>query len=106
VAFTASRSHRFAWRALDVVQGCDDKVAALERWLAENGCAAAETGFVGNDVNDLACMELVGCGIAAGDAHPTVLAAADLVLGSAGGRGAVRELADAMLALQVVSPGR
>ncbi|MFA5882569.1 MAG: acylneuraminate cytidylyltransferase [Acidimicrobiia bacterium] len=83
---------------LDVVQGCDDKVAALEEWLTDRGIEAGETGFVGNDINDLACMARVGCGIAVADAHPSVLAAADLVLGLAGGRGAVRELADLVLA--------
>ncbi len=35
-----------------------------------------------------------------------VLAAADLVLGSPGGRGAVRELADALLALARATAGR
>ena len=89
---------RCAKLGLDVVQGCEDKVAALEEWLSDRGIAAGETGFVGNDINDLACMARVGCGIAVADAHPSVLAAADLVLGQPGGRGAVRELADLVLA--------
>lgn len=82
---------------LDVVQGCDDKVSVMERWLADRGLTATATAYVGNDVNDLPGMARVGCAVAVADAHPDVLAAADLVLACAGGRGAVRELADALL---------
>ena len=79
-------------------RGEENKVAALEEWLSDRGIAAGETGFVGNDINDLACMARVGCGIAVADAHPSVLMAADLVLGRPGGHGAVRELAELVLA--------
>jgi 3-deoxy-D-manno-octulosonate 8-phosphate phosphatase KdsC-like HAD superfamily phosphatase len=43
-------------------------------------------------------MALVGWSIAVADAHPTVRAAARLVLQRPGGFGAVRELADLVLA--------
>jgi N-acylneuraminate cytidylyltransferase len=45
-------------------------------------------------------MRLVGCGVAVADAHPDVLAAADLVLTRAGGHGAVRELCDRIAAVR------
>jgi 3-deoxy-D-manno-octulosonate 8-phosphate phosphatase KdsC-like HAD superfamily phosphatase len=54
----------------------------------------AQVVYLGNDVNDLECMPLVACGVAVADAHPDVLAAADIVLSQSGGRGAVRELCD------------
>jgi N-acylneuraminate cytidylyltransferase len=50
--------------------------------------------YVGNDVNDLDCMRLVGCAVAVADAHPRALACADIVLSRRGGHGAVRELCD------------
>ena len=83
---------------LDVVQGVDDKVTELTRWLDERGIDPASAVYVGNDVNDLGCMGFVGCGVAVSDAHPEVLASASAVLTHAGGHGAVRELADAILA--------
>jgi N-acylneuraminate cytidylyltransferase len=82
---------------LDVVQGIDDKVPAMTAWLAERNLDPERTIYVGNDVNDLPCMRLVGCAVAVADAHPAVLAEADVVLPEPGGNGAVRFLADAIL---------
>jgi 3-deoxy-D-manno-octulosonate 8-phosphate phosphatase KdsC-like HAD superfamily phosphatase len=53
--------------------------------------------YVGNDINDLACMNAVGYAVAVGDAHSTVLEQADLVLSARGGFGAIRELCDLLL---------
>jgi N-acylneuraminate cytidylyltransferase len=53
--------------------------------------------YLGNDVNDLSCMEAVGWPIAVADAHPEVLRAARVILDTRGGQGAVRELADRVL---------
>ncbi len=80
------------------VSGCRDKVGALVRWMAERGHEPSRIAYVGNDLNDLAAMKLVGWPIAPADAHPAVLAAARLVLGRNGGDGAVRELCDRLLA--------
>ena len=53
---------------------------------------------MGNDLNDLPVMAAVGWPIAVADAHPEVLRAARLVLSRPGGRGAVREVCDLVLA--------
>ncbi|MDN3497221.1 acylneuraminate cytidylyltransferase [Planococcus sp. APC 4015] len=82
---------------VDVRQGIDDKAAALRAWADAVGVPLARIAYLGNDVNDLACLELVGWPVAVRDAHPLVLAAARTVLGSAGGEGAVRELAELVL---------
>ena len=74
--------------------GVTDKRAILEQWLAEKSVAPRDCVFVGNDVNDLDCMQYVGCSVAVADAHPDVLRVVSLVLRSEGGRGAVRELTD------------
>lgn len=82
---------------VDVIQGLDDKAAALADWAAREGIDLARVAYVGNDVNDLGCLELVGWPVAVPDAHPRVLAAARVILGRRGGDGAVRELAERVL---------
>lgn len=81
-----------------VIHGLDDKTTALQRWAEENGVDLARTAYVGNDVNDLEAMALVGWPVAVADARPEVRAAARVVLSRAGGQGAVRELIDRVLA--------
>lgn len=88
---------RAAKLRVDVRQGVDDKAGALRAWADAAGIPLARIAYLGNDVNDLACLELVGWPVAVRDAHPLVLAAARTVLGSAGGEGAVRELAELVL---------
>jgi YrbI family 3-deoxy-D-manno-octulosonate 8-phosphate phosphatase len=79
-------------------QGVEDKLAALRRVVAEQRIGLGEVIYVGNDINDLECMLNVACGIAVADAHPEVSARADLVLKAKGGRGALRELSDIIVA--------
>jgi YrbI family 3-deoxy-D-manno-octulosonate 8-phosphate phosphatase len=50
--------------------------------------------YIGNDLPDIPCMQAVGCGVAVADAHAEVLDAADIVLRTPGGQGAIRELVD------------
>ena len=91
---------RCAKLGLEVFHGIDDKVAVMTTWLQGAGISAERCIYVGNDVNDLACMHLVGCSMAPADAHPEALAMVDVVLGYPGGDGAVRQVADAILALR------
>jgi len=82
---------------VEVLQAQTDKAAALEAWALRHDISLDRVAYLGNDVNDLGCFELVGWPIAVPEAHPRLLTAARLVLGGAGGRGAVRELADLVL---------
>ncbi|WP_019158021.1 acylneuraminate cytidylyltransferase [Brevibacterium senegalense] len=79
---------------VDVLQGIDEKAAALTAWIADRGLDPDRVAYVGNDVNDLAAFSVVGWPIAVADAHPRVLAAARFVLTRGGGQGAVREVCD------------
>jgi N-acylneuraminate cytidylyltransferase len=88
---------RAAKLRVDVLHGVDDKAAALRAWADDAGIPLQRLAYLGNDVNDLGCFELVGWPVAVPEAHPRLLTAARLVLGGAGGRGAVRELADLVL---------
>lgn len=78
-------------------QGVQDKLAVLLEWLEERGIDLSQAVYVGNDLNDLACLQAVGCGVAVQDAHPQVKVAARIVLSKPGGRGAIRELVDLIL---------
>jgi YrbI family 3-deoxy-D-manno-octulosonate 8-phosphate phosphatase len=82
-------------------QGLADKRAALLEWTSEHGVDLSAVAYVGNDVNDIGCFEVVGLAIAVGDAHPDVHAHVDARLTRPGGSGAVREACDALLRLPV-----
>ena len=79
-------------------QGYDKKLPRLRELAAEHEVERDQVAFVGNDVNDLECMAWAGSGIAVADARAEVLQVADLVTTRRGGRGAVREVCDQILA--------
>jgi N-acylneuraminate cytidylyltransferase len=79
---------------IECLQGVNDKKIALEKWALENNAKLKDLIFVGNDVNDIACLKSVGCPIVVADAYPGVLPLALIVLQSRGGDGALRELAE------------
>ena len=74
--------------------GVPDKADRLRRLLCERGLTPSQVVYVGNDINDIGCLRLAGCGVVVADAHPDAVRAADIVLTRAGGHGAVRELCD------------
>jgi len=76
------------------IHGVSDKRPVLMEWLRKNGCRPENTIYIGNDLADIPCMKAVGCGVAVADAQPEVLDAADLILRTPGGHGAIRELGD------------
>jgi YrbI family 3-deoxy-D-manno-octulosonate 8-phosphate phosphatase len=83
---------------VEVLQSVVDKRTAILDWLTEAGIDPARTAYVGNDVNDLGPMAVVGWPIAVADAHPEVLRAARVVLTKRGGHGAVREVCERVAA--------
>jgi YrbI family 3-deoxy-D-manno-octulosonate 8-phosphate phosphatase len=82
---------------LECICGATDKRLLLDNWLAARGIPWREIIYVGNDVNDLSCMRAAGCSVAVQDAYPEVKFAADVVLETFGGYGAVREIANLVL---------
>lgn len=85
-------------RVAHVFLGRNDKRVVFDRLLAELGVPASEVACVGDDVTDLDIMAVAGLGITVADAHPDVLRAADWVTEARGGRGAVREICDLLVA--------
>lgn len=92
---------RAAKLRVDVESGVGDKAAVLRAWAEAHGIPLGRIAYLGNDVADLECLELVGWPVAVPDAHPVVLAAARLVLDRPGGAGAVRDLSDRIMAARV-----
>lgn len=83
---------------IPVEQGCGNKAAFLAAYMQQQGIESQNVIYMGNDVNDLAAMRLVGCVAAPGDAHPAVLQIAHVVTAGFGGKGAVRELCEGICA--------
>jgi 3-deoxy-D-manno-octulosonate 8-phosphate phosphatase (KDO 8-P phosphatase) len=81
-----------------VTKGCRDKAAALRGFARATGIDLAEICFMGDDINDLAAIEIAGFSAAPANAAREVLAHANFNTRSSGGNGAVRELIDALLA--------
>jgi len=83
---------------IQAIQSCDDKLTALQQLAAERNLSPGQIAYVGNDINDLSCMQWVGWPIAVADAVPDVRAVARWVTSLPGGYGAVREVADGLVA--------
>src|SRR4029453_7616746 len=86
---------------IQAIQSCDDKLTALQQFAAERHLSPGQIAYVGNDINDLSCMQWVGWPIAVADAVPDVRAVAKWVTSLPGGAGAVREVADRLVAARL-----
>ncbi len=106
VAIVSSRSapavtRRFTELGVtEVHQGVGDKLAVYEALRAQYGCRDAEVGCMGDDLPDLPLLRRAGLAVAPADAVPAVRRAAHWVSRAPGGRGAVREVLEALLRAQ------
>jgi len=80
-----------------VVQGCNDKVAALDTIIAGLGIAADECAYVGDDIPDLPLLHHVGVSVAVANAVREVRSECDYLTTSNGGAGAAREFCELLL---------
>lgn len=81
-----------------VFLACKAKRETLTRLQEELGIPPAATAVMGDDIPDLEMMSVAGLKIAVADAHPDIRRQADFITTLDGGRGAVREVCDALLA--------
>ena len=84
----------------DVYQGNVNKLEPYEAIKARHGLRDEEIAFLGDDLTDLAVLKRVGLSAAVADAAREVLEMARYVTSRPGGRGAFRELAEAILKAQ------
>jgi 3-deoxy-D-manno-octulosonate 8-phosphate phosphatase (KDO 8-P phosphatase) len=81
-----------------IYQGRKEKVSAFKEMIAEAGVSSDQAAFIGDDTPDADVFPLVGLAVAVNDAHEKAIAAAHYVTRAKGGRGAVREIIDLLLA--------
>ncbi|KKN90095.1 hypothetical protein LCGC14_0232080 [marine sediment metagenome] len=90
-------AHRCQKMGLDYAKGIEDKRTFLGSWLAHNNFSSRELMYIGNDINDIGCLELAEIGAVVPGSPPDVVAVANCFLNAPGGRGAVREACDLLL---------
>jgi YrbI family 3-deoxy-D-manno-octulosonate 8-phosphate phosphatase len=87
------------------IQGQRDKLAALLAFAESQRIPLAEVAYVGNDVNDAACLKAVGLPMVVADAWPDVMPLARYRTSRPGGHGAVREICELFVKLRGGSRG-
>ena len=80
-----------------IYDGVQQKAQLLDKIVLETGVAADHTAFIGDDLPDIPLMKRIGLSIAVADAHEMVRDYSDWITSAPGGRGAVREVCDALL---------
>ena len=104
ISGSASRSTLHRARTLGILHtfvGTEDKLSTLKMLCQQLGLSLAQVAYVGDDVNDLPVMRAVGCPLTVADAMPENRACALYVTKLGGGQGAVREICDYLLKVQV-----
>lgn len=76
----------------ELVQGANHKVNELKKILEKYNFSLDEVAYIGDDINDLGVMSIVGFSASPCDAVPEVLEKVDYIANKKGGRGAVREI--------------
>lgn len=82
----------------DVFQGSRHKGETFAALCADRNVPPEAAAFVGDDLVDLPPMALAGLAVAVADAHPALQARAHWITQRGGGRGAVREVCELLLA--------
>jgi 3-deoxy-D-manno-octulosonate 8-phosphate phosphatase (KDO 8-P phosphatase) len=77
--------------------GVQQKARLLDQIALKTGVRPERMAFVGDDLPDIPIMRRVGLSIAVADAHERVRRHAEWTTSASGGRGAVREVCDALL---------
>lgn len=81
-------------KILELHQGVADKLSKLKYVAEKYNITFDKIAYIGDDVNDLECMQWCGLSACPADAVQEVLEQADYVCKAQGGRGAVREFID------------
>lgn len=95
-----------AWKPIEIMTGerGKDKVGSLEMWMKENDASLNECAYMGDDLADIKVFEEVGFSAAPAQAEFLTKAHADFVSERVGGDGAIRDLADLILAAKNIDP--
>lgn len=89
---------RAAKLKLDIIEGgCTDKVEVIKGLCKKYDIGFENVAYVGDDINDLEVIKLVGFSACPSDAIADVKAIVDYVADSEGGAGVIREVAEYIL---------
>lgn len=78
---------------LDILEaGCKDKASVVKRICEERGIDLRNVCYIGDDINDLEVIKMVGFGCCPADAMPEVKEAAKYISKAKGGNGVIREI--------------
>lgn len=88
----------------EVHQGALDKIRVYESILDRYGLGDSEIAFIGDDIVDAGILRRVGLSVTVADCDPAVRPIVDMITKAAGGRGAVREVVNLLLASQGKAP--
>ena len=99
VIITGRQSEIVRMRAMELgitelYQGVPDKLKQLKRVAEKYGFTPEEIAYIGDDLNDLPCMEYCGLTACPSDAVEQVRSMVDYPCNNSGGDGAVREFLD------------
>ena len=78
-------------------QGVSDKLACLKEIVDQYGLTSEEVAYIGDDLNDLECLNYAGLSACPADAVQSVKEKVDYICRCVGGNGAVREFIDCRL---------
>lgn len=82
-------------------QGVMDKLSVIREMAVRHGISVQQIAYIGDDVNDIEALKVVGVSAAPADGLPQVLDVVGYVCRKKGGEGAVRELAELILQSRV-----
>jgi len=85
------------------VQGVPNKAEYLQSYLSKNEKTKDGLVYVGNDLNDMAAMQMAGFAIAPSDAHPIIIQHADFIFPQEGGDSFVRAIVERLVGLENMS---
>jgi len=79
---------------IQVIHGTDYKKNIVKKYCSDKNIDLNKVIFIGNDINDLETMKIVGYPIAPSDAHTIIKNEAKFLTKAKGGEGVIRELLD------------
>lgn len=86
--------HRANKLKVSCINNCKDKLKVLLWEVKIKKLTLKQVAYIGNDINDLACLKVVGFPVVVRDAHKDVLSYGKYRTKLEGGNGAVREVCD------------
>jgi YrbI family 3-deoxy-D-manno-octulosonate 8-phosphate phosphatase len=79
------------------INTAEQKLDILKRFICEKGISQNEVAYMGDDINDLNCIQFAGIGITVADGHPKCKSMAQYITQAKGGEHAIREVCELIL---------